>query len=315
MTTALPLNDFVDVPGNPRPDGAELVWFEGADGRQLRACMVAAREPGKARGTAIVCPGRTEFIEKYFEVASELQAKGFAVLILDWPGQGLSDRLLEDRNKGHIDTFQTFMGALRKGLDKLEDRLPRPYVSIAHSMGGAIALAAISEKLVKVEAAAFCAPMWGLRTRVFGMRYLVWAMRALGRSGDYAQQPGPPERFPDNIVTHDERRWQIHRDLVDSVPDLELGPVTWGWLGASLNIVRDFARSAKLKEIEIPVLVASASEEKLVDNRSHERVCADLPDCEHITVDGALHEILMETDDKRAQFWTAFDRLLERAGV
>ncbi len=315
MAEVLDLKQFVDVPGNPRPEGAELVWFTGSGGRRLRACLVPALSPQTVRGTVIVCPGRTEFIEKYFEVARDLQARGFAALILDWPGQGLSDRLLEDRAKGHIDDFQTFMGALRRGLDELGDKLPRPYVSLAHSMGGAIALAAISEQLVEVDAAAFCAPMWGLRTRIFGMRYLVWAMRAMGRSGDYAQQPGPPERFKDNIVTHDERRWQVHRDLVDAAPDLGLGPVTWGWLGASLAIVRTFARRAKLEAIEIPVLVASAGEEKLVDNRSHERVCQWLPDCEHITVDRALHEILMEADDKRAEFWAAFDRLLERAQV
>ena len=315
MTNAIPLHDFVDVPGNPRPEGAELVWFSGSGGRTLRACMVPALTLGTARGTAIVCPGRTEFIEKYFEVARELQAMGFAVLILDWPGQGLSDRLLDDRQKGHIDNFQTFMGALRNGLDALEDRLPKPYVCIAHSMGGAIALATISEQLIKVKAAAFSAPMWGLRMRVFGIRYLVWAMRVMGRSGDYAQQPGPPERFKDNIVTHCERRWQVARDLVDAAPDLELGPITWGWLGASLDIVRTFARRSKLAKVEIPVLVASAGEEKLIDNRSHDRVCAMLPDCEHITVPGSMHEILMETDACRAIWWDAFDRLLKRAEI
>jgi lysophospholipase len=40
-----------------------------------------------------------------------------------------------------------------------------------------------------------------------------------------------------------------------------------------------------------------------------------LPDCEHITVEDAMHEILMEKDDKRAEFWAGFDRMLARAGV
>ena len=173
---------FVIIPDNPPPDGAEVIWFEGEQGRNLRACMIPARDPEGARGTAIVCPGRSEFIEKYFRVADELLDRGFAVLILDWPGQGLSDRLLADRGKGHIDRFETFMGALSKGLAKLEHRLPRPYVSVAHSMGGAIALAAITEGLVRVDAAAFCAPMWGIKQPVFGFRYLVWAMRVMGLS-------------------------------------------------------------------------------------------------------------------------------------
>lgn len=306
---------FVDVPGNPRPEGAEIIWFKGTGGRDLRACIAPALDPGKARGTCIVCPGRTEYIEKYFEVARDLQARGFAVVILDWPGQGLSERLLEDGLKGHIDRFETYMGALSNGLDALQDRLPQPYVSLAHSMGGAIAMAAISEKLVDVKAAAFCAPMWGLKTRIFGMRYLVWAMRVTGRGDSYAMQPGPPERFKDNVVTHDEARWQLNRELVEAAPGLDLGPITWGWLGASLNIIAAFGKKANLKQVDIPIFVASASDEQLVDNSKHERFASLLPNVEHITVDGAYHEILMETDDKREEFWAGFERMLERAGV
>lgn len=307
------LTHFVRVPGNPEPEGADLVWFEGIAGRRLRACLAPSlRET--PRGTAIVCPGRTEFIEKYFEVARDLQARGFAVVILDWPGQGLSERLLEDPAKGHIDRFETFMGALRNGLDALAGRLPRPYVSLAHSMGGAIALAALTQKLVKVEAAAFSAPMWGLPLNL-AARYLIWAMRAMGRSGNYAQQPGPAETFESNIVTHDRARWQLQRDLIDAAPELELGPVTWGWLGASIDILNKTTKPGLLRGLDIPVFVASAGEEKLVDNKAHAHVARHLPDCSHLTVDGAMHEILMETDARRAAFWKGFDALLDRAGV
>ncbi|ABI77438.1 hydrolase, alpha/beta fold family [Hyphomonas neptunium ATCC 15444] len=306
---------FVEVPWNTPPKGAEIVWFEGSEGRRLRACIAPALSQSKPRGTVIVCPGRTEFIEKYFEVGRELQQMGFALVILDWPGQGLSDRLLPDSKKGHIDRFETFMTALAKGLEAFDSHLPRPYISLAHSMGGAIALAAIAKGLVKVEAAAFCAPMWGIKSPVLGMRYLVWAMRATGRSGDYAMQPGPPERFETNIVTHDKRRWDLQRALIDAQPDLELGPVTWGWLGASLDIFSAFSKPKALASIDIPVFVASAGEEKLVDNASHAKIAARLKDCDHITVDGAMHEILMETDDRRAEFWDGFQKLLKRAGI
>lgn len=306
---------FVEVAGNPAPEGAEIAWFKGRSGLDLRACIAPALSPARPRGTVIVCPGRTEFIEKYFETARELQAMGFAVVILDWPGQGLSGRLLDDSRKGHIDRFETFMAALASGLEAFVDRLPRPHVSLAHSMGGAIALAAIAQGFVKVEAAAFSAPMWGLKSKFFGMSYLVWAMRVTGRSGDYAVQPGPAETFETNVVTHDKRRWQLQRDLCDARPDLELGPVTWGWLGASLDILSTFAKPKALQAVDIPVFVASAAEEKLVDNSTHVMFAERLADCEHVTIDGALHEILMETDDRRAEFWAGFQRLLKRAGI
>jgi len=312
-TQASRRDTFVTVENNPAPEGAELVWFEGMAGRSLRACLAPSTRD-RARGTAIVCPGRTEFIEKYFETAHDLQARGFAVVILDWPGQGLSDRLLEDPKKGHIDRFETFMSALRKGLDAMPGDLPRPYVSLAHSMGGAIALAAIVKKLVRVDAAAFTAPMWGLPVNL-AVRYLIWAMRAVGRDGDYARQPGPPETFESNIVTHDRKRWQLQRDLIAAAPELEVGPMTWGWLGASLDILNETRKPALLRGIECPVFVASAGEEALVDNKAHGRVVRHLPNCTHITIEGARHEILMEEDAMRDQFWAGFDAFLTRSGL
>jgi lysophospholipase len=41
-------------------------------------------------------------------------------------------------------------------------------------------------------------------------------------------------------------------------------------------------------------------------------VTAELPDATHITIEGSKHEILMEVDPIRAQFWAAFDQLVER---
>ena len=65
----------------------------------------------------------------------------------------------------------------------------------------------------------------------------------------------------------------------------------------------------------IGVYFVRALEEKLVDNKAHARVARHLPVCTHETVEGAMHEILMETDAKRAEFWTGFDMLLDRAKV
>lgn len=306
---------FVEIEGNPAPIGAEIRYLEGAEGRRLRMCVAPGPGGVSARGTAIVCPGRTEFIEKYFEVARELQAMGFAVLILDWPGQGLSDRLLPDALKGHIDRFETFMNALALALDEMKDLLPRPYVSLAHSMGGAIALAAITEKLVKVDAAAFVAPMWGIKNRFMGMKYLAYAMRTMGQGNAFAVQPTPRGTFEENLVTNDQSRWDRHEALLDASPELELGPITWAWLSASLTIMDRFAKPEALDNVTCPVLIATASEEALVDNDSHQRISRHLQNVERIIIDGAKHEILMETDERRSLFWSAFNRLLDRAAI
>lgn len=309
-----PSSDFVIVEGNPVPKGAQVKWLTGTEGRKLRMC-VAPSTRKNPRGTVIVCPGRTEFIEKYFEVTRELQQMGFAVLILDWPGQGLSSRLLPDSKKGHIDRFSTFMNALDKALKEMSGELPRPYVSLAHSMGGAIALGAITEKIVTVDAAAFSAPMWGIKSRFMGMKYLAWAMKTLGQGNNFVLKAPSDVSFEENIVTHDQARWELHEKLIMKNPKLALGHVTWSWLGASLTIMDNFAKPESLENVTCPVLIAIAGEEELVDNDSHQRISRHLNNVERLYIENARHEILMETDDIRARFWAAFNRLLDRADI
>lgn len=314
MATQNPQPDtLIEVPGNPAPERVEVAWIKTASGQGVRVCYAPSPQ-ADARGTVLLCPGRTEFIEKYFEVARELQARGFGVLVIDWPGQGLSDRLLDDPLKGHIDSFETFTEALQAALKHFGRRLSRPHIILAHSMGGAIALTALARNLIQVEAAAFSAPMWGIQVPFFAAP-LAWLFRRLGLGGRYAQGQGAEETFEANVVTHDRERWARQQDLIRAEPALALGSVTWGWIGASLDTLKQTTRASLLAGIDIPVLVASAAEEKLVDNRAHARVAGYLPNCTHITVESARHEILMETDDKRAKFWSHFDSLLEKAGL
>ena len=56
----------------------------------------------------------------------------------------------------------------------------------------------------------------------------------------------------------------------------------------------------------------SAGEDRLIDITSHAPVVARLRNGEHVIMAGAKHEIMMETDPLRAQFWQAFDRLAAR---
>ena len=139
------MDNFVIADGNPAPELAQAIWFDGPEGRRLRAMFAPALSRfSSPRGTVvIVCPGRTEFIEKYFEVARDMQARGFAVVVFDWPGQGLSGRDLPDPLAGYVDSFETFVEALRRGLIAIGQKAVRPHVMLAHSMGGAIGLEAM----------------------------------------------------------------------------------------------------------------------------------------------------------------------------
>jgi len=64
-----------------------------------------------------------------------------------------------------------------------------------------------------------------------------------------------------------------------------------------------------LERIELPLLLISAGQDRLIDSGTHDPVAARLSRGEHLTIAGAKHEVMMETDDLRALFWEAFDRL------
>ena len=64
-----------------------------------------------------------------------------------------------------------------------------------------------------------------------------------------------------------------------------------------------------LERIDLPLLVISAGQDSLIESASHDTVAARLSHGEHVTVAGAKHEVMMETDELRALFWEAFDRL------
>ena len=305
---------FVRVPGNETPDGAEEHWLEGRGGVKVRV-LTAPATHGPARGSVIIAPGRTEFIEKYFEVIRDVQARGFAVFCIDWRGQGLSGREVENPLKGHFTSFDDPVNDLSTAVKLLSDRLPRPHIALAHSMGGAIVLRALQTRRIELDAAAFSAPMWGIANLGnFGKSYVRF-MTSLGLGGSFApsvERKWKRENFKRNPVTHDKERHARAQGLIAEEPRLALAGPTVGWVAAAADATESFAQSGALAHIRIPVLVATAGEDQLVSNAAHDAVAAQLPDATHITIAGAKHEILMERDDLRAPFWAAFDALTER---
>lgn len=83
--------------------GLEYDWWVAADGAVLREAVWLPE--GERRGTLVVLPGHQEFAEKFQELAEWATYRNWEVRFLEWRGQGLSDRVLEDRHKAHQRDF------------------------------------------------------------------------------------------------------------------------------------------------------------------------------------------------------------------
>ena len=89
-----------------------------------------------SRGTIVIVPGRTEFIEKYMEVCWDLRNIGYSICVYDHLGQGRSARQLNDPEKGHISDFTTYVSDLLKIIESVVLQTPKePVYLLAHSMG------------------------------------------------------------------------------------------------------------------------------------------------------------------------------------
>ena len=303
----------------PVPDGARAFWLPGSDGARLRAAIAPAT--GSTRGAVVVSPGRTEPIEKYFEIVGELQGRGFTVLVHDWRGQGLSHRPLPDRLKGHADGHGQYLDDFRRLLDEAGPQLPKPWIMLGHSMGGALNALSLADGEARFAAAFLTAPMMGLaatRRLPQPMADLIaGGIVRVGKRGDYVMKDGFDPMlgpFEHNILTHDASRYQRYRDQLTACPDLAIGGPTWGWLAFALDCARLLARPEAARAATLPMTVVTATDDHLVDSAAAHRYAARAPRSRLVQITGAFHEVLMETDARRALVWRAFDELAAQVG-
>lgn len=310
---------LMGVPGASPPPHGEGEWFRGAGGLRLRAAfwtpssLVAA----KPRGTVILSPGRTEPIEKYFELIGNLLARGFCVLAHDWRGQGLSARLLPDRLKGHARAVEEFLDDYARLLDAFEERAPRPWVMVGHSMGGALNLMSLQMGESRIAGAVLSAPMLKIKTgkrSMWSVKLAVrWNLRH-GKAGDYVlDDPDDPfeHTFEKDALTSDETRYELWRQQLYACPHLAVGGPTWGWLGFAIDLGERTLKPKALKSVKIPVAIVQPGEDDRVWKQTSRWASKRLGRGRYVEVPGARHEVLMETDPMRAVFLEEFDAMAD----
>lgn len=304
---------------NPIPDDAVAGWLYTRDGTRLRYGLFGSNVR-PARGTVCVFGGRGEFIEKYFEVVQDLRDREFAVSVLDWRGQGLSDRPLRNRNKGHVNHFSAYDDDLSSFMETvvLPD-CPPPYYALAHSMGGNIVLRALDRRTWFTRVVTTC-PLVGLMPRQMPwplIRLVADLLCLFGLSKLYIpgghDQPLELGAFPANRLTSDIARYERTAELLKDDPNLGLGGPTIGWLSAAFQAMAELRRMHFPSPLKSPVLMLAGGQDRVVSSKAIYRLGRNLPTSREITIDGSRHEPLMERDELREQFWAAFDAFVPGA--
>lgn len=270
----------------------------------------------KIAGTVVLLTGRREFMEKYAETTTELGQRGFDVFSMDWRGQGLSQRLLPNPHKGHINDYRHYLNDLTYFIDHLvKPRAVHPVIVLAHSMGAHIALRYLHEDTLFVDRAILTSPMIDILSPVFSratLSRLIGMANKIGLAQIYAAGNGnyrpSGQKFEANRLTSDLQRYRREQQLIRENPGLALGGVTYGWLEATFKSIDILMQPGFASEIKTPMLVLSAEKEQIVSNKAQELICTRIPGCRFTSIPGSRHEILNESDAIREVFWREFDR-------
>jgi len=305
------------MPGSPVPPGAVSGYLTAADGVRLRFARWPASPGVPRQGTVALLLGRDGYQEKYFETVRDLQARGFAVASLDWRGQGGSQRLLADSRRGHVGDFRDYQMDLKVfAREVLLPDCPAPHYALAHSMGCVILLGAVLDGHKWFDRMVLTSPMLALQLgrAAPGVQRVIAALAALGFGSVQVPSTGLPHyshpSFETNRLTHDPVRYARIVALQQAHPELPIGPPTFGWINAAFRAMNRLAAPEVIREIRQPMLIIGAGADKVVSNRVIEHFAARLIAGSAVFIPSAKHEILLETDRVRAQFWAAFDAFI-----
>jgi lysophospholipase len=308
MRTAAPF--FADVA--EAPAGAEPVWLETEDGLRVRAVVWAAGQ----RGTAVLFPGRSEYVEKYGRVVARLVARGLSAIALDWRGQGLSTRLRDAPMLGHVDDFRAYQRDVAAVLAFARGRgLPAPFHMVGHSMGACIGLRTLLER-ADFASAILSAPMWHLQMRAATRQMTTGLAQLAGLLGFGARRlPGSNREpsaialeFENNVLTSDPEHFAWFGRQLAAHPELGLGGPSVQWTYAALE---EMARLYVAPLPALPVLALLGTEEHVVSPTVIRIQIAKMPRGRLAVLDGARHEIWMERPSIQEQVWAAVDAFLE----
>lgn len=281
---------------------------------KLRYAAFLPPEGTPIKGVLHLVNGRTESMLKNAETAyafREARAAGYALVMHDHRGQGFSDRLLRDPDKGYVQSFGDYVTDLHQVDAKLRELLaPRLTAdarwSIAgHSMGGGIVARHAEAYPDHFGAAVLLSPMLGVETGLSnGVERVAAAALSFADFGepDYTRKGAgwSPDRFEGNTLTGSRNRLELANWVGERYRALQLGSATNYWAHEAIEATAAMLDDASnLKKDR--VIVIRSGQDRIVDTAQQDEVIAasGINLISYARPEGELpvgHELLQERD-------------------
>jgi len=308
---------YIELKDYKAPDGINSIYIPMKDGKKIRTMYWRNVDTKKlTKGTVLLQQGHNEFIEKYFETIQDLIDKGFNVISFDWRGQGLSDRMIDNKHKQFIEDFSIHNDDLKFILDELViNNFPRPLIGIGHSMGGCILLSYLKENDEVFEKVILSAPMLGFRNERVLMPFISLVNIIFSKYSyliGSSPNMGKETPFEGNDLTTDKHRYLRTQRLVRKNRDIRLWGVTNGWAKAVKRHLILMKKNNWAENIKTSILFINSLNDRVVSPENIISMSKRIKGSKIINFTSCEHEILMEKDIHRKQFWKHFDEFTNK---
>ena len=266
--------------------------------------------PNSTEPPVIICPGFTEFCEKYSMVAERLVGNGHDVLIIDWPGQGRSGHLGEHQLAVHSDGFDLHLDAAEALIREAGIEDEASFI-LGHSMGGHLALRLAARRHAQTLGAIIMSPMIAPPVMpVWGVRLLAWGVVMAGLGRRHAPGRGASSLAEERVfhqrngLTRVQEGYEKPFYWFDDAPELRRSGPTAGWVRAAYaSCAETTLDTGWMRRLTVPVLALVAGDEWIVHKPSIDRMLRFLPRCQRFSYAGARHELFHETEEVTDDLW------------
>lgn len=268
------------------------------------------------KAAVVISHGFCEFTAKFEEVIFYFFQAGYSVYIPDLRGHGYSQRMVQDRSKVYIHSYDEYVLDFHSFITNivLKDKIPKKLVLYAHSMGGAIAALYLEQYPDMFSCAILSSPMLEIdcgKTPA-SLVWLLMLYKKFTRSDeDYVSGHGAFDGIPHFEASSclSEARYNdiFTKRLQDK--NYQIYGASCAWTLASLRAVRKLQKHAKL--VKTPILLFQAGNDTTVKPGGQKRFAEKSKNTRLVVMPDSKHEIYNANTALRKEYYHKIFAFLE----
>lgn len=279
--------------------------FKIADGREIHyEEYIHSNE----KAAIVISHGFCEFTKKYEEVIYYFYQAGYSVYIMDHLGHGYSSRVVRDKSKVHITSYNEYVSSFHTFIQKvvLKEDIDRKLVLFAHSMGGAISALYLEEHPTVFNCSILSSPMLELN---YGKNpaILVWLLMTYKKIRHAEEEYAPGSTAFDGIpifkqsscLSESRYQFQFNYRLHDKY--YQTYSASCSWVSASIKAIKTLQKNAN--NITSPILLFQAGKDTTVKPDGQYKFAKKSKNTELVIMQNSKHEIYNALLDTRVKYY------------